>query len=336
MNKDLTNSDISRQNILNNPYALEKIESHFAFESRQLEGQAVFSKSDLVRIFQVDGRTIERYVANHGDELGKNGYQVLKGKALKNFRLADVSDMNVGDKAPSLGVFTFRALLNIAMLLTESERAKEIRSRILDIVMDVVSDKAGGHTRFINQRDQDFLPAAYQEFSYRQSFTNALNKHVDAGQFKYAVYTNKIYQIIFRENATEYRQVLKLGKNESVRESMYAEVLNLIASIENGLATQIAQSAEQLGRKLTSIETNALFEQAEMNPFLEPLINDARTRMASRDLCFRDALHDKLQSYVQAVPKADFEKFLGETSKALEDRLKDDETLAVFKRLKDR
>ena len=139
MNKDLTNSDISRQNILNNPYALEKIESHFAFESRQLEGQAVFSKSDLVRIFQVDGRTIERYVANHGDELGKNGYQVLKGKALKNFRLADVSDMNVGDKAPSLGVFTFRALLNIAMLLTESERAKEIRSRILDIVMDVVS-----------------------------------------------------------------------------------------------------------------------------------------------------------------------------------------------------
>ena len=336
MNKDLTNSDINRQNILNNPYALEKIEVHFAFPGRQFEGQTVFTKADLARLFEVDDSTIDRYIAEYADELGKNGYQVLRGKSLKNYRLSDVSRMNEGDKAPSLGIFNFRALLNIAMLLTKSERAKEIRSRILDIVMDVVAEKAGGHTRFINQRDQDFLPAAYQEFSYRETFTDALSRHVDAGQFKYANYTNKIYQIIFRENAAEYKQVLKLGKNESVRESMYAEVLNLIASFENGIATQIEQKAQQLGRKLNGSETDELFVQAETNPFLQPLIHDARTRMASRDLCFRDALHDKLQSYVQAVPKADFEKFLGETSKALEDRLKEEETLAVFKRLKDR
>lgn len=336
MNKDLTNSDINRQNILNNPYALEIIEVHFAFPGKQFEGQTVFTKADLARLFEVDDRTIERCIAQHGDELGNNGYQVLRGISLKNYRLSDVSDTDVGDKAPSLGVFNFRALLNIAMLLTESERAKEIRSRILDIVMDVVAEKAGGHTQFINQRDQDFLPAAYQEFSYRESFTSALNRHVDAGRFKYANYTNKIYQIIFRENAAEYRQVLRLGKNESVRESMYAEVLNLIASFENGVASQIEQKAQELGRKLSGAETDELFVQAETNPYLQPFIHDARTRMASRDLCFRDALHDKLQSYVQAVPKADFEKFLGKTSKALEDRLKDEKTLAVFKRLKDR
>lgn len=336
MNKDLTNSDIHRQNILNNPYALEKIEVHFAFPGKQFEGQTVFTKADLAGLFEVDERTIERYIAQHGDELGQNGYRVLRGKALKDYRLADVSDTNVGDKAPSLGVFNFRALLNLAMLLTESERAKEIRSRILDIVMDVVAEKAGGHTQFINQRDQDFLPAAYQEFSYRQSFTSALSRYVDVGQFKYAHFTNKIYQIIFRENAIEYRKVLRLGKNDSVRDSMYAEVLNLIASFENGIASQIEQKALQLGRKLSGTETEELFSQAETNPFLQPLIHDARTRMASRDLCFRDALHDKLHSYIQAVPQADFDRFLGETSKALEDRLKDEETLAVFKRLKDR
>lgn len=336
MDKDLTNSDIHRQNILNNPYALEKIEVHFAFSGKKFEGWTVFTKADLARLFEVDERTIERYVAQHGNELGNNGYQVLRGKSLKNFRLSDVSDTNVGDKAASLGVFNFRALLNVAMLLTESEPAKEIRSRILDIVMDVVAEKAGGHTRFINQRDPDFLPAAYQEFSYREPFTSALSQHVDAGRFKYANYTNKIYQIIFRENASEYRQVLKLGKNDSVRESMYAEVLNLISSFESGIASQIEQKAQQLGRKLTRGETDELFAQAETNPFLQPLIHHARTRMASRDLCFRDALHDKLHSYIQAVPQADFERFLGETSKALEERLKDEETLAVFKRLKDR
>lgn len=336
MNKDLTNSDIHRQNILNNPYALEKIEIHFAFSGKQFEGQTVFTKADLAQLFEVDDSTIERYIAEYADELRKNGYQVLRGKSLKNFRLSDVSGMNEGDKAPSLGIFNFRALLNIAMLLTKSERAKEIRSRILDIVMDVVAEKAGGHTQFINQRDHDFLPAAFQESSYRESFTSALNRHVDAGQFKYAHFTNKIYQIIFRENAAEYRQVLKLGKNDSVRDSMYAEVLNLIASFENGIASQIERRAQELGRKLLGSETDELFVQAETNPFLQPLIHDARTRMASRDLCFRDALHDKLHSYIQAVPQADFERFLGETSKALEERLKDEETLAVFKRLKDR
>ena len=107
-------------------------------------------------------------------------------------------------------------------------------------------------------------------------------------------------------------------------------------SAENGVASQIEQKAQELGRKLSGAETDELFVQAETNPYLQPFIHDARTRMASRDLCFRDALHDKLQSYVQAVPKADFEKFLGKTSKALEDRLKDEKTLAVFKRLKDR
>ena len=71
MDKDLTNSDISRQNILNNPYALEKIENHFAFPCIQFEGQSVFTKADLVKIFEVDDTTIDRYIAEHRDELGK-------------------------------------------------------------------------------------------------------------------------------------------------------------------------------------------------------------------------------------------------------------------------
>lgn len=84
MNKDFTNSDINRQNILNNPYALEKIEVHFAFPGKQFEGQTVFTKADLARLFEVDDRTIERCIALHGDELGNNGYQVLRGISLKN------------------------------------------------------------------------------------------------------------------------------------------------------------------------------------------------------------------------------------------------------------
>jgi len=70
--------------------------------------------------------------------------------------------MNVGDmlKTPSLGVFSFRAVLNLAMLITESQKAKHIRSKILDIVLDVIAKKTGGHTKYINQREDNYLSAS--------------------------------------------------------------------------------------------------------------------------------------------------------------------------------
>ena len=42
-----------------------------------------------------------------------------------------------------LGIFNFRALLNIGMLLTESEKAKVLRSKILDIVIDNLNQIQG-------------------------------------------------------------------------------------------------------------------------------------------------------------------------------------------------
>ncbi|MDQ6991343.1 MAG: DNA-binding protein, partial [Mariprofundaceae bacterium] len=300
----------------------------------------VFTKAQLAEILAVDGRTIDRYLKSHGDELKANGYQILKGKSLKDIKLADVDDIHVVDiidpKAPSLGVFTFRAILNIAMLVTESERAKAIRSRMLDIVLDVVAQKTGGHTKYINQRDDDYLPSAYQEYSYRKIFTSALSQYLNMGGYKYGVYTNKIYQLIFKENAKEYKRILSLSEKDKVRDTFYAEVLKAIASVENGLAEEMKQRFEALGRQLTPPELDMMIQSLENNPYLRPVIEDARTKMASRDLSFRDALHIKLEAYLQSVPESDFDRFLGETSRSLEEQLSDSETLEVLKRLKDR
>ena len=41
-------------------------------------------------------------------------------------------------------------------------------------------------------------------------------------------------------------------------------------------------------------------------------------------------------TYVQSIPAKDFERFLGETSRSLQEQLADPEIIAVFKRLKDR
>ena len=334
---DFTTAQLQRQNILNNRYALQAAEQHLQLGGVVFQGQTVFTKQQVMALFEVSDATVERYISNHGEELKANGYQLLKGKNLKEFKdLVDVSLINEGNKAPLLGVFSFRAVLNLAMLLTESERAKAVRSRLLDIVMDVLAERTGGHTKYINQRDEHYLMASLQDESYRKQFTDALDHFVVEHKWKYVRFTNLIYQCIFRENATEYRKVLKLAAKENIRETMYSEVLTLIASFEAGIAHELELEFKRLERKLSMQEVEALFGRFESHPLFKPLILDARTKMASRDLGFRDALHHKLEAYIQSVPEADFDRFLGKTSKSLEDRLSDPATLAVFKRLKDR
>lgn len=337
MAKDLTASSHDRQNILNNRYALQQAEQHLALGGVEFEGETVFTKAQVVTLYDVSDSTIEKYLVSHAEELKSNGYQVLKGKKLKDFKgLVDGTVIDYGTKTSVLGVFNFRSVLNIGMLLTESEPARLLRSRLLDIVLDVMAERAGGHTKFINQRDENYLVSALQEENYRRQFTDALDNYVEGNHWKYARFTNLIYQSIFHENATEYKKVLKLAAKTNIRETLYSEVLNLIASYESGIAHELELASSYQGRKLTQKEAESLFASFEKHPLFKPLILDARTKMASRDLCFRDALHEKLEAYIQSVPEADFERFLGEKSRSLEEQLSDPETLAVLKRLKDR
>ena len=337
MAKDLTASSHDRQNILNNRYALQQAEQHLALGGVTFEGETVFTKAQVVALYEVTDRTIERYLASHADELKSNGYRVFKGKKLKEFKdMIFGTDINDGTKTTALGLFSFRTVLNLGMLLTESEPARLLRSRLLDIVLDVMAVRAGGHTKFINQRDENYLLAAFQEDNYRKQFTDALDFFVEGNHWKYPRFTNLIYQSIFHENATEYKKVLNLAAKDKIRETMYSEVVNLIASFEAGIAYELEKASKAQGRMLTQKEAENLIASFEKHPLFKPLILDARTKMASRDLCFRDALHEKLEAYIQSVPEADFERFLGEKSKSLEEQLSDPDTLAVFKRLKDR
>lgn len=337
MANDLSNSPIDRQNVLNNTYVLEKLDEHLALGGLDFEGDSFFTKQHLMSLFEVSDSTIDRHIKKFSDELQQNGYQVLRGGKLNKFKsLLSGTVTDDGTKTTVMGVFNFRATLNMAMVLTESERAKEVRSRILDIVIDVFAARAGGHTQFINQRDVHYLGAVCQEHNYRKEFTWALRQYLEMGNYKYGLYTNKIYQLVFKENATEYKQLLKLAKANNVRETLYAEVLKAIASIEKGLAKDMETQAETLGRKLMPAELDQLLEGLEVNSYLTLIIDDARTKMASRDMSFRDALHENLKSYLQTVPEGDVDTFLGDASRSLKEQLSDPETLEVFKRLKDR
>lgn len=329
MTKDLTNSQIDRQNILNNSYAIGEIEKACNIEGILFEDKITFTKEQVAQFYEIDIRTLERYLEVYSDEFKANGYDILKGKRLKAFIKiynTKVTDMNVGDLAnsiPSLAIFDFRAFLNIGMLLVESEKAKVIRKNILDIVIDTINIKTGGATKYINQRDEDFLNSWFDEENYRREFTDALNNYIAMGNIKYAIYTDKIYESIFREKATEYRSILKLEKKDKTRDTFYSEVLDLIASYETGLAEVIAKKYFELGRKLTSYEADEVFNDFEKQSLYKPLINKVRIKMASRDFAFRDALHEKVQNYITPLEANEYERFLGEKSEDLKDRLEE-------------
>jgi hypothetical protein len=323
---------------LNNSYALIEIEKATQVKGVVFEGTVRFIKEQVSAFFEVEPRTIERYLEQYGDELSRNGYEVLRGKRLKEFtseaKKQFATVINVGSKTTQLGVFNFRTFLNMAMLLTESERAKLLRQTMLDIVIDVINRKTGGSTKYINQRDEDFLNSWFQGENYRKHFTDALKDYIDMGNVKYPIYTDKIYQSIFKEKSKEYRLILKLSENDKVRDTFYAEILDLIASYEFGFAETIRKKSESLGRKLNSWEVDNLFSRFESLPHWKPLIDKARVKMASRDLAFRDALHVQLQEYIMPLQIEDYERFIGEKSMELSERL--EEAKDVFKRLKER
>jgi len=338
VNKDLTTSEIDRQNILNNPYALAEIEKATGIQGLPFEGRTVVLKEQVATFFEVTPRTVDNYLEKFTSELARNGYEVLRGKRLKDIKLsiqkAFGNEADFATKTTVLGVFDFRAFLNLAMLMTESHRAGLVRQLILDIVIDTINVRTGGGTKYINQRDEDFIHSAFIEDNYRKQFTEALKDCVDMGNFKYSVYTDRIYVSIFREKSKEYRKILRLEGKDAVRDTFYSEVLDLIAAYECGFAEELRAAFVAKGRQLKSNDVDGLFRKFEALPHWRPLVEKARNKMASRDLAFRDALHHQLKDYVTPLAPSEFERFIGEKSMELAERL--EQAKDVMKRLKER
>ena len=334
MENKLAISTIERQNVLNNRFAVEEIQKTLNVEAILLDGQYCFTKQMVANFYEVDERTIERYLENYEQELKHNGYFLCKGKLLKEFKLRFGSDINVATKTTIIGLFNFRAFLNIGMLISESEKAKHVRSLILDIVIATINERTGGGTKYINRRDANYIPSAIAEINYRKLLTSAINEYVDGHKtFKYVQITDHIYKAVFKENAKEYREILKLKASDNSRETMYSEVLLMIAAFENGVGYEIGEKFKKKGGFLLSIqEVYDIIDKFAEHPFQQPHLNDARTKMASRDLSFRNAYHGNIAEYLKAVTPEEYERFIGSESIDFDSIL--DANKDVLKRLK--
>lgn len=116
MAKDLTNSKVDRQNILNNQYALQAIENEVKLSGIMFEGKMIFFKDQVADFFEVTSRTIDKYLLDYADEITQNGYEVLSGKRLQSLKVLlksiDVNEINfVNINTPQIGIFDNGTLL---------------------------------------------------------------------------------------------------------------------------------------------------------------------------------------------------------------------------------
>lgn len=336
MQNSISKSKVSRNNILNNQLAVNEIQNYIDTPGVIVDGEYFITTRHIADYFGVTTRTIEQVINSNRAELHENGYRVLSSKELSSLKTAGVTEKNFGNLefVPKLAIFNFKAFLNMGMLLNGSEKAKELRSLILNTAIEVVNKKAGGTTKYINQRDENYIIAAYYNEGYRQEFVDALKDYVEAGNTKYPNYTDKIYRCIFKENAKEYKSILELNKKDRVRETMYAEVITAISGFETSIAQHIKDKSAKIGRLLSRNEVDEIFQEVSSNPMAKPYIEMARTKMASLDQGLRNRTHGELANYINPLNKEDFERFLGEKSKELSERI--DENLDVFKRLKEK
>ncbi|WP_406217908.1 restriction endonuclease [Streptomyces canus] len=79
--------------------------------------------------FEVAVKTLESVVEDHRKELASNGYQVLTGTPLALFKRAS----GIQSRSKALALFSRRAVLNVAMLLRDSEVARQVRVYLLDM-----------------------------------------------------------------------------------------------------------------------------------------------------------------------------------------------------------
>ncbi|MER6627371.1 restriction endonuclease [Streptomyces sp. NPDC000987] len=79
--------------------------------------------------FEVTIEAVRALVHDHRAELDMNGYRVLTGSELSYFKQLS----GIQSRTRSLAIFSRRAVLNVAMLLRDSDVARQVRAYLLDM-----------------------------------------------------------------------------------------------------------------------------------------------------------------------------------------------------------
>lgn len=127
------------------------VEHEAVFEDERVKALGAFllpkdfgaTTEQVANYFEIPKSTIDATIKDNMKEISDNGYDVLEGEQLTC--LKQVGAIHI--RTAKLGIFSRRAILNVAMLLRDSQVAKTIRSILLDatenktVVKEIVKDQ---------------------------------------------------------------------------------------------------------------------------------------------------------------------------------------------------
>lgn len=105
---DLTVSNIERQNVLNNNYALQAIQENLDVNGLRFHDQLLFTTKMVADFYGWMREPLSVTFRNMGMNFGLTAIFLSQGNSLKEIRLHFDGDINVPNKVRKLGVFTFR------------------------------------------------------------------------------------------------------------------------------------------------------------------------------------------------------------------------------------
>ena len=124
-NKEVRNQVISRVEVL------EQVGELLLLPNTELATTEM-----VARYYVVEVDTIKKIISRNKDELLTNGYRLYKKSEIEEILKGHNVTLEISVPNRGMNLFSKRAILNIGMLLRDSEIAKELRSRLLDIVHD--------------------------------------------------------------------------------------------------------------------------------------------------------------------------------------------------------
>lgn len=114
----------------------------------------------VVQFYGISDATLRQVVRRNREELESNGYRVVRGAELREFE----SDILSLSNRRALALFNRKAILNVGMLLTESDVARKVRAYLLS-AEEMLTDE---------QRRQAWLRSRLNGIEARNSFTETL------------------------------------------------------------------------------------------------------------------------------------------------------------------
>lgn len=214
--EDFLSDEKVRESHLDKLEVLDKVKELFTLPNTEL-----MTTKTVAKYYEVDETAIRKLFTRHKLELQQNGAKSLSGQELRDIK----SLSGFKTRAKSITVFSKRAVLNVGMLLRDSNIAKQVRTQLLNQQEQLTDDEKVKSIdeeqllllKIIQAKDAGERAIALSEYNeYKSRYENELKQQLEEQKpmvEKYGVFVNSESTFSFTDVA---KMISTRADNEDV------------------------------------------------------------------------------------------------------------------------